>query len=73
MKVDYLECTCSLFANDSPMSTPSVKQLEAFWWAATCRLQNQLRMGEQRLDDGELDFAVIAGRSSRSSLLSRPV
>lgn len=28
---------------------------------------------EQRLDDGELDFAVIAGRSSRSSLLSRPV
>ncbi|WP_047471262.1 LysR family transcriptional regulator, partial [Delftia sp. ZNC0008] len=26
---------------------------------------------EQRLDDGELDFAIIAGRSSRSSLLSR--
>lgn len=28
---------------------------------------------ERRLDDGELDFAVIAGRSSRSSLLSQPV
>ncbi len=28
---------------------------------------------EQRLDAGELDFAVIAGRSSRSSLLSHPV
>lgn len=28
---------------------------------------------EQRLDDGELDFAIIAGRSSRSSLLSQPV
>ncbi|WP_373800438.1 helix-turn-helix domain-containing protein, partial [Delftia acidovorans] len=36
MKVDYLECACSLFANYKPMSTPSVKQLEAFWWAATC-------------------------------------
>jgi DNA-binding transcriptional LysR family regulator len=28
---------------------------------------------ERRLDDGELDFAVIAGRSSRSTLLSQPV
>ena len=28
---------------------------------------------ERRLDDGELDFAVIAGRSSRSSLLSQPI
>lgn len=28
---------------------------------------------ERRLADGELDFAVIAGRSSRSSLLSQPV
>lgn len=28
---------------------------------------------ERRLDDGELDFAVIAGRSSRNSLLSQPV
>lgn len=28
---------------------------------------------ERRLDDGELDFAVIAGRSSRSSLLSQPM
>jgi DNA-binding transcriptional LysR family regulator len=28
---------------------------------------------ERRLADGELDFAVIAGRSSRSELLSRPV
>jgi len=28
---------------------------------------------ERRLADGELDFAVIAGRSSRSELLSQPV
>jgi DNA-binding transcriptional LysR family regulator len=28
---------------------------------------------ERRLDDGELDFAVIAGRSSRSTLQSQPV
>ncbi|SFD77505.1 LysR family transcriptional regulator [Paracidovorax konjaci] len=28
---------------------------------------------ERRLSDGELDFAVIAGRSSRSELLSQPV
>lgn len=28
---------------------------------------------ERRLADGELDFAVIAGRSSRSTLLSQPV
>lgn len=28
---------------------------------------------ERRLDDGELDFAVIAGRSSRSTLRSQPV
>ena len=28
---------------------------------------------EQRLADGELDFAVIAGRSSRQTLLSHPV
>ena len=28
---------------------------------------------EQKLADGELDFAVLAGRSSRSSLLSEPV
>jgi DNA-binding transcriptional LysR family regulator len=28
---------------------------------------------EQRLADGELDFAVIAGRSSRGELLSQPV
>lgn len=28
---------------------------------------------EQRLADGELDFAVVAGRSSRSGLLSQPV
>lgn len=28
---------------------------------------------EQRLADGDLDFAVIAGRSSRSTLLSQPV
>ncbi|KRD48204.1 LysR family transcriptional regulator [Acidovorax sp. Root275] len=27
----------------------------------------------RRLDDGELDFAVIAGRASRSTLLSQPV
>ena len=27
---------------------------------------------EQRLSDGELDFAVLAGRSSRSNLLSQP-
>jgi len=31
------------------------------------------RVLERRLADGELDFAVIAGRSSRSELLSQPV
>lgn len=31
------------------------------------------RVLEQRLADGELDFAVIAGRSSRSELMSLPV
>jgi len=40
------------------------------------QLEPQVDVGavlERRLDQGELDFAVIAGRSSRSGLLSQPV
>ncbi|MFT3719273.1 LysR family transcriptional regulator [Pseudorhodoferax sp.] len=64
-----------------------VGELSAMTWlprfvAAVQELHSQLQLEphvdigavlERKVDSGELDFAVIAGRSSRSSIVSQPV